>query len=125
MFPPPQPWKTLARVDPEKTYVAFTSRFALRSIRQVPSFLRYSRHIMRQVEAAPGVAGYSLGADFLRLHFHTLSAWEDDAALRAFVGGAPHAEAAETFRSDMRVPSIFVRWTVQGGNLPLTWADAL
>jgi hypothetical protein len=125
MFPPPRPWKSLAPVEPEKSYVAFTSRFALRSIRQLPSFLRYGNQIMRQVEAAPGAVGYSLGGDLLKLHFHTLSAWEDDASLRAFVGASPHTTAARAFSQGMRVPSIFAHWTVRGAELPLRWPDAL
>lgn len=39
MFPPPQPWKQLAAVDPDQEYLAFTSRFALRSVLRAPAFM--------------------------------------------------------------------------------------
>lgn len=125
MFPPPQPWKALALADPDRTYLAFSSRFAMRSILRVPSFMKFSIQIMRQMEAVPGVIGYSLGADLPSLQFYTLSAWDDEAHLREFVRGLPHGPAMKAFRHDMRAPSIFARWTVGGPELPLTWADAL
>ena len=39
MFPPPMPWKSRAVIDPEREYVAFTSRFFMKSIRRVPAFV--------------------------------------------------------------------------------------
>ncbi|MGH2585710.1 MAG: DUF3291 domain-containing protein [Dehalococcoidia bacterium] len=112
-------------VDPDKTYVAFTSRFALRSFLRVPAFLRRSPGIERQVKAAPGVVGYSLGGDLLKLYFYTLSVWEDAGSLQAFARAFAHEEAREAFGTDMRAPSIFVQWSVRGADLPLTWKDAL
>ena len=64
MFPPPQPWKQLGPIDPDQTYLAFTSRFALRSVLRMPAFLGTSLKIMKQVEGTPGALGYSLGAHF-------------------------------------------------------------
>jgi hypothetical protein len=125
MFPPPQSWTAVRPVDPDKTYLAFTSRFALRSILLVPAFLRCSPGIERQVKAAPGVVGYSLGADLLKLHFHTLSVWEDAGSLRAFARAFAHEEARQAFATDKRAPSIFVQWSVRGADLPLSWRDAL
>ncbi len=125
MFPPPQPWKTLIAIDPEKQYLAFTSRFAMRSVFRVPAFMRYSFQIMRQVEAAPGAVGYALGADLLRLNFYTLSVWEDEEHLRAFVRARPHIGAMRDFRHDMRSQSPFIRWNIRGAELPPTWKDAL
>lgn len=125
MLPPPRPWTVLAPVDPEKTYLAFSSRFAMRSALRVPSFMGHSNQIMNQVKSAPGAVGYSLGADLPSLQFYTLSAWEDEASLREFVRKLAHGQAMKEFRNDMRVPSIFVRWEVHGADLPLAWADAL
>jgi hypothetical protein len=125
VFPPPQPWKQVAAVDPEREYVAFTSRFFLRSPLQLPAFLRASRRIQKQATAAPGVVGWSLGANLLTLEFYTLSAWEDDASLRTFVGSADHAATSKRFEGRMRAPSVFVRFTVLGKDLPLTWKEAV
>ena len=125
MFPPPMPWKSLAPIDLERSYVAFTAGFALRSILRLPSFLGYIRQINRQIEAAKGIVGYSLAADLLTMRFYNLSVWEDDAQLQAFVKASPHVGAIAVFRDGMRAPTVFVRWTVSGAELPLTWADAL
>lgn len=125
MFPPPQPWKQLAPVDPDRQYLAFTSRFALRSVLRVPAFMAAALRIMRQVETAPGVVGYSLGSHLPDLAFYTLSAWQDEEALRAFSRGLHHGEALRAFHRDMRAPSPFIRWRVRGAELPLLWDDAL
>lgn len=80
---------------------------------------------MRQIEAAPGAIGYSLGADLLTLRLYTLCAWKSDSHLRDFVNAAPHSRASAAFRQGMREPSVFVRWEVQGTDLPLAWAEAV
>jgi hypothetical protein len=82
-FPPPQPWKQLAAIDPDQEYLAFTSRFALRSFLRAPAFLGASLGIMKQVEAAPGAVGNSLGSHLPGMSFDTLSVWQDDESLRA------------------------------------------
>jgi hypothetical protein len=125
VFPPPQPWKQLAAIDPDQEYLAFTSRFALRSFLRAPAFMGASFGIMKQVEAAPGVLGYSLGGHLPGLSFYTLSAWQDDDSLRAFSRALQHGQALKTFHRDMRAPSPFIRWKVRGRDLPLRWADAL
>jgi hypothetical protein len=83
MFPPPQPWKQRAAIDPDQEYLAFTSRFALRSFLRAPAFLGASLGIMKQVEAAPGAVGNSLGSHLPGMSFDTLSVWQDDESLRA------------------------------------------
>lgn len=125
MFPPPQPWKQIGTVDPQCDYVAFTSRFHLRSLLRVPSFLRQSYRIMRQANTSPGIVGWSLGSDLLRLQFYTLSAWEDSASLQAFIKSGGHGVAIQKFEKDMRRPSIFVHYRVPGKDLPLSWDDAM
>jgi hypothetical protein len=125
VFPPPQPWKQLATVDPDQKYLAFTSRFALRSWLRFPAFMVASTKIMKQVESAPGALGYSLGVHLPGLYFYTLSAWKDDESLRAFSRAMQHGEALRVFHRDMRMPSPFIRWPVRGADLPLRWPDAL
>ena len=78
MFPPPQPWKQLTQIHPDQKYLAFTSRFALRSVLRVPAFMGVSFGIMKQIEAASGAVGYSLGSHLPGLYFYTLSAWNDE-----------------------------------------------
>lgn len=53
-----------------------------------------------------------------------LSAWEDEAALRAFVGHPPHVRLMVALAPHMGKTK-FVHWTVKGSELPLLWDDAL
>jgi len=71
-------------------------------------FLLHTLRIARQLAAARGLVGYSLNAEPLAKRFWMLSVWEDDAALRAFVGRAPHAQAMRVMTPHMR-PTEFVR----------------
>jgi hypothetical protein len=125
VFPPPPPWKQIGDVDPEREYLGFTSRFFLKSLRTVPAFIAQSRRISKQANTAPGVVGWSLAADLLKLEFHTLSAWEDDSSLRDFVAVAPHHDAFAKFATSMRRPTIFVHFPIIGRELPLKWKDAI
>ena len=125
MFPPPPPWKQIGDVDPEREYLGFTSRFFLKSLRTVPAFIAQSRRISKQANTAPGVVGWSLAADLLKLEFHTLSAWEDESSLRDFVAAAPHHDAFAKFATSMRRPTIFVHFPIIGRELPLKWKDAI
>jgi hypothetical protein len=125
MFPPPTPWKQPAAPDPDRLYVAFTSRFSLKSVWRVPAFLIRSRRIMKQADAAPGIVGWSLGANLFRREFYTLSAWQDAESLRRFVRDGDHLASLAQFDGDMRRKSIFVYYSVLGRDLPLAWPDAL
>jgi hypothetical protein len=125
LFPPPEPWKQIAEVDPEREYVAFTSRFFMRSPFRVLRFISRSGPIRRQIEAAPGVVGWSLGTNLLKLEFYTLSAWEDVESLQRFAHDAEHGAIMQEFAGDRRRKSLFVHYTVRGTELPLSWKEAL
>jgi hypothetical protein len=125
MFPPPMPWKQVAEVDPDREYLAFTSRFSMKSPFRVLAFLRRTGPIQEQVSSAAGIVGWSLGADLLRMEFHTLSVWEDEESLLRFAREGVHAGAMQEFLGDMRRPSLFLPYTVRGRELPLTWKDAV
>lgn len=125
MFPPPKPWQQIAKVDPEREYLAFTSRFFLRSPWRLPPFLWRGRRIGQEVSDAAGLVGWSLGIDLRRLEGYTLSAWEDEASLQAFAHDGQHGVALRQFAGDMRRESLYVTYTVKGRDLPLQWADAL
>ena len=125
MFPPPRPWKQVAAVDPGREYVAFTSCFFLKKVRRVPAFFARSTQIMKQVNTAPGVVGWSLGVNIFTLEFYTLSAWQDAESLRRFVRDAEHLAALQEFEQDLRRKSIFHYYKVLGRELPLSWKEAL
>ncbi|HWY63256.1 MAG TPA: hypothetical protein VNW15_15245 [Rhizomicrobium sp.] len=125
MFPPPQPWNQRTSVDPQREYLAFTARFYLKSFRHVPAFLASSFAVMKQANAAPGIVGWSMGADLLRLEFHNLSAWTDAQSLRRFIHEDPHGRALQAHKHDLRRKTTFVYFKVLGRDFPLTWKDAI
>jgi len=64
MFPPASPWKQIApSVDPDRQYVAFVSRFYLKSYLRVPGFMHFGPRIMKKLDAAPVIIGWALAAD--------------------------------------------------------------
>jgi len=105
---PPSPWKWCRQASPERQHLVLLSVLPLKRFSRIPWVLLHTLRIARQLAAARGLVGYSLNGEPLAKRFWTLSVWEDDAALRAFVGMRPHAQA-------MRVMTA----------LPPTWAEAV
>ena len=125
MFPPPKPWKQVATFDPKREYVAFTSRFFMKSPFRALKFVSRSGPVGKQIDAAAGVVGWSLGTNLLKLEFYTLSAWEDVESLQAFAHDAEHGAVMQEFAPDKRRSSLFVHYAVRGSELPLSWKGAL
>jgi hypothetical protein len=68
--------------------------------------------------------GYSLRAQVAAKQFWTLSVWEDETSLQAFVVAPPHVAVMKAMAPFMGATR-FVRWDVKGSELPLRWDDAL
>lgn len=75
-------------MDSSTTFIS-ASRLRVRNLSYLPSFLRYVVAINRQVERAPGFLGgrllYESGNTFW-----TLTAWEDEPAMRNFQTSGAH-----------------------------------
>jgi hypothetical protein len=91
------------------TGIAFASRLPLRRYRDIPGFLRDTRTVRAQLREAPGLAGYSLRAQFLRKTFWTLSLWESGPDLALFAAGDRHRGVAAGPANRVKAP-LFVRW---------------
>ena len=78
---PALPWIGVSEPQADATYVVMASRLPLRSYARIPSFLRATSRIRRQLATADGLVGYSLDAKLLAKTFWTLSAWRNQAAL--------------------------------------------
>ena len=124
-FPPASRWKQVSAVDPDREYVAFTSRFFLKSPRRVVRFLSRAGPIEKQVASATGIVGWSLAANLFKLEFYTLSAWEDAGSLDLFARDAEHRAVMDEFKGDLRRESMFVQYSVRGRDLPLAWKEAV
>jgi quinol monooxygenase YgiN len=90
----------------------------------MPSFFLYTAQIAKQLASAEGLLGYSVLTRPLSRRFWTLSAWKDEAALRAFVQRPPHVHIMTKLAPHMERTN-FLRWTVRGSQLPLLWDDVL
>src|SRR5262249_49753142 len=121
---PASPWRCVRATDPHKEYLVLLSFLPLKRFWRVPAFLIYTLRIARQLQRSPGLIGYSLRAELLTGHFWTLSVWENESALQAFVRAAPHEETMRALLPYMG-PTRFVRWTVPGAHLPVRWDEAL
>jgi hypothetical protein len=87
-------------------------------------FCLYTIQVMKQLASARGLLGYSLLARPLSKRFWTLSAWENARALQEFVQHPPHVTIMAALTPHMDKTK-FVRWRVQGSQLPLRWDEAL
>lgn len=121
---PASPWRTFGSPDPKGDFVALLSYLPLKNYWRVVPFFLYTTQVVKQLATANGLLGYSLLARPLSKRFWTLSAWQNEAALRAFVQHPPHVRIMTALASHMDKTK-FVRWTVKGSDLPLRWNDAL
>jgi hypothetical protein len=120
---PALPWIRVGEPGADATYVVMASRLPLRSYKRIPSFIRATMRIRRQLAAAEGLVGYSLDAHVLSKTFWTLSAWRDQQALDGFARGEPHRSLVSAIRPHMN-PTTFVTWTTKGSELPVSWESA-
>ena len=120
---PPLPWVRLQDPSPDREYVVLASYLPLNRLRQVPRFFRYTQAIRGQLQRTEGAVGYSLRAKVLRRDFWTLSVWESEEALRAFVPADPHGGVMRSLVPQMG-PTKFVRWKAHGSQVPPSWEEA-
>ena len=101
--------------------LASVTRLRLRSARHLLGFFR---HAARSLKAARGAAG-NLGAEVRRtkrLAFWTLTVWESEEAMRAYVKAPPHREAMAKL-AGWCDEAAYTRWRHEG-ETPPDWDDA-
>ncbi len=118
------PWTSVGQSDSAREYLALLSYLPLKGYRKMFDLMRRSRAVSDQLANTPGLIGFTFRAMLLRHRFWTLSVWEDERALMAFVGKVPHLDAMTVLQSHLS-ETAFVRWSVKGAQLPLQWGDAL
>jgi quinol monooxygenase YgiN len=79
-----------------EVYVSITGLQVLR-VWHIPSFWSHAMRSMAQARRAPG--NISASARTINGVHHTLSAWTDRAAMRAYLTEGPHLEAMRLFPS--------------------------
>jgi hypothetical protein len=83
----------------------------------------FSLQVQKQLARSEGLIGYSLNSDVRRLHFWTLSVWQDRMALSEFVHANPHQEIMRK-TVPLMGETKFVYWKVDGTEIPLRWDEA-
>lgn len=119
--PPTNEAASTTQSNPMATVVA--TRLKLRGWRHLRRFFRANRAVERQLKADPGLISYRLKADFIRLHFSTMSVWSGDAAIDRFVRTGNHLTALQVFdHIAIREQSVFVRWNTTKPQ-EVTWSE--
>ena len=117
-------WKSLGTAQPDQEYLALLTYLPLKKYRTIPRFLGYAKRVEAQLAETKGIIGYSLRAKFMQRSFWTLSVWESEEALQAFIHVGFHAGVMSVLMLDMAGPN-FVRWKIKGSACPPSWEEAL
>jgi heme-degrading monooxygenase HmoA len=117
------PWSEGPAEASEGPHAAMASRFKLKRYRDVVPFLRASMRLRTVAAAAPGNVGLGLAANPFTKTFWTLSSWESQSSLRAFVAGEPHRAVVARFK-DASANSTFTFWDIDAPDGPPSWRDA-
>jgi heme-degrading monooxygenase HmoA len=121
---PDLPWTSIGERVPEGEYEVLLSYLPLARLSSTVAFLLAVRRVRRQLAGAKGLIGYSLRATPFRRQYWTLSVWESERALLAFVWAQPHSGLMSSLRGRMGVTR-FVRWRIRGTDPMPAWVDAL
>jgi quinol monooxygenase YgiN len=108
---PATPWKSFASVDQDQEVLA--TALPLNRLSSTLRFARFVSAIRKQLANTPGLLGYSMLARPLAKRYWTVSIWEDEAALQAFVRENPHQEIMSALAGQMGATR-FVRWNARG-----------
>ncbi len=117
------PWQSLSPFDSSRTYLALLTHLPLRSYWRIPQFLGFTAQLRRQLRGSNGMIGYAMLAWPLRKEFWTLSVWEDEDALMAFVRHPPHTRVMQALAGHLGMTK-FIRWEMKGSGVPPSWRDA-
>lgn len=118
------PWIKFTTPDANREYFALLSYLPLNKYRAIPTFMRFSLQIQKQLKTTTGIIGYSLRAKLFSRNFWTLSAWAHEKSLMEFVVKIPHGQAMKAMIQHMG-PTKFTKWKVLGSALPLRWEEAM
>jgi hypothetical protein len=97
------------------------TRLRIRSARFLPGFFVYAFRSTRQARRTPGNLGAAVFNDSLHT-FWTKTAWQDEAAMRAFMRSGPHTLAMPKLAHWCDEASV-VHWSQDTAELP-AWPEA-
>ena len=118
------PWTTRAEMQPGSEYLVMASHLPLQRLTSTVRFFRAVSAIRKQLAGADGLVGYTLRARPLARDYWTLSVWQDETALRAFMRTPPHVGVMSSLRPLMG-PTKFVTWQASAADGRPTMTGAL
>lgn len=118
------PWTTRTEMQPGSEYLVMASYLPLKRITSTVRFFGGVTAIRKQLATADGLVAYTLRANPLTRKYWTLSVWQDETALRAFMRTPPHAGVMTSLRPFLG-PTKFITWTIPAASGPPTLTDAL
>ena len=101
--------------------LASVTRLRVGSVRFLPAFVWKTFLTQRQVVRAPGFSGGRLLIDAGRT-FWTLTAWENERAMKAFRGSGPHAKVMPRL-VQWCDEAAYAHWVANGDSVP-SWPEA-
>jgi heme-degrading monooxygenase HmoA len=121
---PASPWKSFAQVDRDRELLILATYLPLNRFASTLRFARLVGVIRKQLADTSGLFGYSMLAKPLSKQYWTVSIWESEAALQAFVRKNPHREVMAALAGHMGATR-FVRWTALGSERRPSWGEAI
>jgi heme-degrading monooxygenase HmoA len=118
------PWRGQRRAETERVLV-FASRFDGRKPRSAWALLRYGTRVWLVAARSPGCLGAALWAKPLRGKYYTLSAWDSEAALRAFAHDAAHRDGIRALRRLSEIDGVLISWWTDGASWRPRWREAM
>ena len=115
------PWQAGPAAAPDDTLVSFTD-FRVRRFRDLVPVVKTAREIYRQWERRPGSLGLVLWVRPLKRRLGSLSAWDSEASLKAWINSADHAQAVRANRPHMRNVAS-ATWTAKRFDLDEAWHE--
>lgn len=107
---------------PSSRGVVMVSRLELRSLRDVPGFLRAALRLRRAFRTSTGAITLRLAARPLAGTFWTWSSWVDEPALQEYTRSPLHVGVMRSYRTRMRSSAFHILDPAQVG-VPTTWAE--
>jgi uncharacterized membrane protein len=107
---------------PADPAAVMVSRLELRSLRDVPGFLRAALRLRRAFRTSSGGITLRLAASPLTGRFWTWSSWTDERGLQEYTRSRVHTDVVRSYRTRLR-DSGFRILDPAYEDLPTTWAD--
>jgi hypothetical protein len=104
--------KEVAVHSPQKpgNMICAATFLPLRSYLHLLPFMGMSFAVEKQLKRSKGLIRYGLRTNIPRLHFWTVSIWEDRESMLAFVQTEPHATAVRRFSGWAAEGAAFCEW---------------